>query len=144
MKDSRSVAGYDGMTNGILKGCNEDMKKLFLKVINHYWLDGSCPAEWKNLKIIPIAKPGKDIYGISSYRPTSLLPVLAKLAGSLVKDRLTRTIKRLKLKKGEAATTGVNYILNQTLQNTREGKTTVIGFLVLSAAFDNVNISKLL
>jgi hypothetical protein len=35
MKDSRSAAGYDGMTNGILKGCNEDMKKLFLKVINY-------------------------------------------------------------------------------------------------------------
>jgi hypothetical protein len=47
-------------------------------------------------------------------------------------------------KKGEAATTCVNYILNQTSQNTREGKTTVIGFLNLSAAFDNVNITKLL
>jgi hypothetical protein len=33
MKDSRSAVGYDGMTYGILKGCNED--KLFLKVINH-------------------------------------------------------------------------------------------------------------
>jgi hypothetical protein len=41
MKDSRSAAGYDGMTYGILKGCNKDMKKLFLKVINHYWLDGN-------------------------------------------------------------------------------------------------------
>jgi hypothetical protein len=89
------------------------------------------------LKIIPIAKPGKYIYDISSYRPISLIPVLVKLSGSLVKDRLTRTIKRLKLipamlmgfKTREAATTCVNYILNQTLQNTREGKTTVIGFL---------------
>jgi isocitrate lyase len=41
-------------------------------------------------------------------------------------------------KKEEAATTCVNYILNQTSQNTREG------FLDLSAAFDNVNITKLL
>jgi hypothetical protein len=62
----------------------------------------------------------KDIYNISSYRPTSLIPVLAKLASSLVKARLTRTIKRLKLipamsmgfKKGEAATTCVNYKMN--------------------------------
>jgi hypothetical protein len=99
----------------------------------------------KKLKIIPIAKPGRDIYDISSYRPIFLIPVLAKLASSLVKDRLTRTIKRLKLipamsmgfKKGEAATTCVNYILNQTSHNTREGNTTVIGFLDLSAAFDN-------
>jgi hypothetical protein len=66
------------------------MKKLFLKVINHYWLDGSWPAEWKMLKIIPIAKPGKNIDDIISYRPISLIPVLAKLAGSLVKDRLVR------------------------------------------------------
>jgi hypothetical protein len=69
MKDSRSAAGYN-------------MKTLFLKVINHYWLYGSCPAEWKKLKIIPIAKPGKDIYDISSYRPI-YLPVLAKLTDSL-------------------------------------------------------------
>jgi hypothetical protein len=34
--------------------------------------------------------------------------------------------------------------VNQTSQNTREGKTTVIGFLDLSAAFDNVNNTKLL
>jgi hypothetical protein len=62
---ARSAAGYNGMTYGILKGYNEDMNKLFLKVINHYWLDGSCPAEWKKLKIIPITKLGKDIYNIS-------------------------------------------------------------------------------
>jgi hypothetical protein len=44
-----------------------------------------------------------------------------------------RTIKKLKLipamsmgfKKGGAATTYVNYILNQTSQNTREGKTII-------------------
>jgi hypothetical protein len=35
-------------------------EKLFLKVINHYWLDDSCPAEWKKLKIIRKAKPGID------------------------------------------------------------------------------------
>jgi hypothetical protein len=46
-------------------------------------------------------------------------------------------------KKGEAAITCVNFILNQTSQNMREGKTTIIGFLDLSAAFDNVNITKL-
>jgi hypothetical protein len=27
MKDSRSTAGTDLMSNGILKGCNEDIKK---------------------------------------------------------------------------------------------------------------------
>jgi hypothetical protein len=83
MKDSRSAAGYDGMKYGIFKGCNEDMKTLFLKVINHYWLYGSCPADCKLLNIIPAAKPGKDIYVISSYRPISLIPVLAKLTDSL-------------------------------------------------------------
>jgi hypothetical protein len=31
-KDSRSATGYDGITFGILKGCNENMEKLFLKV----------------------------------------------------------------------------------------------------------------
>jgi hypothetical protein len=61
----------------------------------------------------------------------------------MVKDRLTRTMS-MRFKKGEAATTCVNYILNHTSQNTREGKTTVIGFLDLTAAFDNVNITKLL
>jgi hypothetical protein len=35
MKVSRLAAGYDGMTYGIFKGCNEDMKTLFLK-IPHY------------------------------------------------------------------------------------------------------------
>jgi ribonuclease HI len=147
-KDANSAAGYDGITYGTIKQTNENFRMLILRIMNYYWQIGDLPEEWKTSKIMPIAKPQKDIYNINSYRPIALATVFSKILNGLVKERLTKALEKrnsipqmsMGFKKGEGATNCANYIVNMATKNKRNGKTTVFCFIDLSQAFDNVNI----
>ena len=54
-------------------------------------------AHWKVGQIIMIAKPGKDVNDITSYRPISLLPILSKILEKIILKRLTPIIEDNKL-----------------------------------------------
>jgi hypothetical protein len=46
------------------------------------------PSYWKAVEVIMIPKPGKPVNEVTSYRPTSLLPILSKLFEKLLLKRL--------------------------------------------------------
>ena len=52
------------------------------------------PGIWKVAEVIMLLKPGKEPHEVSSYRPISLLPVLAKLFERILLSRLTPIIER--------------------------------------------------
>ena len=54
-------------------------------------------AHWKVGQIIMIAKPGKDVNDITSYRPISLLPILYKILEKIILKRITPIIEDNKL-----------------------------------------------
>jgi predicted metallopeptidase len=46
------------------------------------------PDAWKIDEVIMISKPGKNLSEVESYRPISLLPIISKLFGKLILNRL--------------------------------------------------------
>ncbi|EKG02041.1 hypothetical protein TCSYLVIO_006944, partial [Trypanosoma cruzi] len=57
-------------------------------MIHTSFANGSLPGSWKMGDAIPIPKPGKDPCRPESYRPTTLLFVLLKLAEGMIRRRL--------------------------------------------------------
>jgi hypothetical protein len=63
-------------------------KKVLLKLMNQSWRRGIVPQVWKESKMVPIPKKGKDKTDPNSYRPTSLLRCTSKLMERIVNTRL--------------------------------------------------------
>jgi hypothetical protein len=85
---TRKGPGMDLITPTMLKGFPHKgilmLTYLFNAILRlHYW-----PRSLKVAEIILILKPGKDPKDVTSYRPISLLPTLAKLLEKLILRRI--------------------------------------------------------
>jgi hypothetical protein len=61
-KKADSATGIDGITYEMVKHMNIGTKELILKRLNEQWKEGMVIEEWKKIKIIPVLKPGKEMY----------------------------------------------------------------------------------
>lgn len=59
------------------------------------------PIAWKNARVIPLRKPGKDAKDPSSYRPISLLPIMGKILEKIILRRLNEHLENTKIMKDE-------------------------------------------
>jgi hypothetical protein len=62
-------------------------------------LKGYFLAQWKVTHIILILKPGKPSKELTSYRPTSLLPIVSKVFEKLLLKRLLPMVESNRLNK---------------------------------------------
>jgi hypothetical protein len=63
-------------------------KTVLLKLMNSSWRRGIVPQVWKEAKMVPIPKQGKDKLHPNSYRPISLLSCVCKLMERIINSRL--------------------------------------------------------
>ena len=84
----RKAAGEDEIANEMLQGMGKVARQLLLRLYNASWRQGRSPDKWKLAKVVPIAKPKKDLKLPGSYRPISLLSNIAKLMERIVLQRL--------------------------------------------------------
>ena len=113
--------------------------------------DNKIPHDWKFAKIIPVPKPNKDINTETSYRPISLLSVIAKTLGNVILPYITQNIPIITTQHGFKTKHSTNTALhninntvatgfNQSIPPTR----TIAVALDMSKAFDTVNIHPLI
>ena len=89
---NKNSAGFDRISNNILKLVNPHTSKVLTEVINTSLETGIVPDRWKVARVIPLFKSGKE-NDINNYRPISLLPVFSKilLCGGNVKRKDLQT-----------------------------------------------------
>ena len=87
--------GYDLITGQILRELPENALRLITAIFNCVMLNGCFPGQWKIAQIILIAKPGKPMHDVKSYRPISLLPVLSKVFEKIFSKRLQTYLKEI-------------------------------------------------
>jgi hypothetical protein len=76
--------GYDIITGRILKELPITGIKYLTQLFNAVFLKECFPAQWKVAQIILILKPGKPRNELTSYRRTSLLPIVSKVFQKLL------------------------------------------------------------
>ena len=109
------------------------------------------PSIWKTARIIPLLKPGKPDDTGKSYHPVSLLSPLVKALETLLLPTLTEHLPMADhqhgFRKGRSTTTALSEIdchITRGLNKRKPVDRTVLVALDLRAAFDTVNINKLL
>ena len=71
-----------------VKHLNDQYKEALLVVYNKCWCEEQVPQDWKLGLVYPIAKPKKPLSSVDSYRPITLISVLAKVMERMVARRL--------------------------------------------------------
>ena len=112
---------------------------------------GVIPSIWKTARIIPLLKPGKPDDTGKSYRPVLLLSPLVKALETLLLPTLTEHLPMVDhqhgFQKGRSTTTAlyeIEFHITRGLNKRKPVDRTVLVALDLRAAFDTVNINKLL
>lgn len=116
------------------------------KIFNWCLCNGYFPKIFKDARVIPILKPGKNPKSPASYRPISMLSVMDKLFEKVVQARLTSFCDRNNVihkhqfgfKKGHSTIHQIKRIEKMISHNMVNRKSTGVVLLDVEKAFDSV------
>jgi hypothetical protein len=96
LKQTKSP-GPGGVTNGIFSRLGPVAKITLPKILNISWKREIAPHAWKEAKLAPIPKKGKEKLDPNSYRSISLLTCTCKLMERVIISRLKWHLEKKRL-----------------------------------------------
>ena len=106
------------------------------------------PHAWKLVNIVPIPKPNKDTDKGTSYRPISLLSVIAKTLEKSLLPYITANVPNTPMQHGyktqHSTVTALHTLNNTGVQQNGSPVRTITVALDMSKAFDTINIHTLI
>lgn len=147
---NKKAPGEDGLQGIVIKKLPDNVIERLIDIFNSSIHHSYFPKFWKNAKIIPIHKPGKDPTQPTSYRPISLLPILSKIFEKIIKNRLeTLNIKLTQdeqcgFKKNHSTEHQLCRIVQDVGLGRMNNKKTMMILLDIEKAFDKIWIDGLI
>lgn len=125
---------------------NEKFFKLLANIFNWCLKTSYFPMKFKNAKVIPILKPGKDEKLPTSYRPISMLNVIDKIFEKIILARVTKFAEdneilhkhQFGFRKGFSTVHQIKRIEKMVQANKISRKSTGVILLDIEKAFDSV------
>lgn len=138
--------GYDLITGELLQNLPRKAIVKLTTLINATFRLKHVPNMWKVAEVIMIPKPGKPPREVTSYRPISLLPIIAKLFEKLLLRRLKPIIEDRELipnyqfgfREKHSTIDQIHRITNVIEKALEEKKVCSTVFLDVAQAFDKV------
>lgn len=135
-----------GISNKMLKNIGLVAKEKILILFNECLKSEWVPGEWKHSVITMILKSGQDSSQISSYRPISMTPCLARLFERLILRRLEIHLKTNNIiianqsgfRKNRQTKDNLLYVIQNAQEGFNREEKTVTVFFDVAAAFDKV------
>nr|CAI5824394.1 unnamed protein product [Callosobruchus analis] len=146
-----TAIGDDGIHINFLIACCPFILKFLAHIINFCIQNSTFPAAWKVGKIIPIPK-SKSVESYSDIRPITILPVISKILGRIIKLQLVNHVENNNIlpetqsgfRPHHSCATSLLNVTDNILRATDQGKCTLLVLLDFSKAFDTLNHSILL
>ena len=143
---SSSSAGYDGLSNNIVKRLEPLLCEPLTFIINQSLKTGIFPEKLKLARIIPIYKKD-DSHFIENYRPISILPSLSKIFEKVVFIQLSSYFtensyfsnSQYGFRKNHSTEHAILEAVDRISSELDLGNTPIAIFLDLSKAFDTLN-----
>lgn len=138
--------GEDTIMSIVLKYLPTEGLEFLRKILNKCLHLCYFPSYWKQAKVIPILKAGKDSTKASSYRPISLLSCISKIFEKLLLNRLEDHIfdnniymdEQFGFRSGHSTTQQLQRVVNHIRTSRDNRQTTVMALLDIEKAFDSV------
>ena len=118
---SETAPGPDKITYSMIKSSHKSLQQLLLGTYNRIYRTGEFPPQWGLSIVIPIAKPGKDQFNPTNYRPISLSSCICKLMEKMINNRLSWYLER-------------NNVINPTQSGFRHNRSTTDNLVSLDSA----------
>ena len=146
------TSSEDPLPQGAFRMVEQELIPLLVELVNKSLEEGSMVPVRSSVIDPLLKKMGLDIEGRKNYRPVNNLVSLSKLIERIVKSRIEEHMEKNRLhnkrafgyKTHHSTETMMVGLVNDILTGFDENKCTVMVFLDLSAAFDTIDINKLL
>lgn len=144
--DTSKACGPDNISNLVLKNCSDVLYCPLTKLFNYSMETSTLPSDWKHSRVTPIYKNKGSKESPNSYRPISIISNTAKILEMLVNIRLIKFLTTNKLihpnqfgfRPKHSSTDQLVFLFQKWLTDLEKHKSTIVGFLDLSSAFDSV------
>jgi hypothetical protein len=140
--------GHDKITTEMMKNMGQEGTKLFAKVCQKAWEEGTIPVDWQVGIIVPIHKKG-DIRDCNNYRGITLLSTALKTYERILENKLKRYIEptldeaQSGFRKGRSVHDHI-FTVKQVIQKLLISKSKgYFAFIDLEKAFDRVRRGKI-
>lgn len=142
----KKSAGIDQIPTILLQKLNKKSISYITAIFNSMLRLGYFPSNWKHSIVVPIPKPNKTPSAPESYRPISLIPVLAKVMEKLILKRILKYMNEISFipphqfgfKPKHSTTHQLLRITELIYKNFEQKKHTLAVFLDITQAFDRV------
>ena len=139
--------GADNIENIFLKNLSREYQTYLLNLLNESFIKEDFPKLLKEALLVPIAKPNKDPHKVSSYRPISMLSCIGKLLERMINNRLdwfleqnnALNVNQSGFRRRKGTNDQLTLLENEIQHASASNKTTIVVFLDLASAFDNVS-----
>lgn len=144
-----TAPGNDGIVYSFISHLSNSSLSYFLYIINSIIDSGKIPPSWKSQIVLPILKPNKDPFEVSSYRPIALSSVLIKIIEHLIKNRLEWYLESNNIlassqygfRKGKSTLDNLSLLTTDIRIAFTLNKSLLSVFLDLTSAYDSVLLS---
>lgn len=145
------ACGLDGLNINFIQLCTPHIVPFIVNIINFCFETGHFPVCWKQSLVIPLPKKSNP-EGCGDLRPISILPVLSKIAETVIEAQLKTYVLKSNIlppvqsgfRKGFSCATALLHITDDIVREYDKGNLTLLCLLDFTKAFDTVNHQLLL
>ena len=150
LSSPKSTCSLDPLPSNLLPHCIDSITSIITRIVNLSLSSGFFSKQLKSALVKPLLKKSNlDPNDLKNYRPISNLSFLSKIIEHLIAARLSSHLPSTNLmsklqsayRKFQFAETALLYVQNDILGSLDAGHSTALLLLVLSAAFDAIQIT---
>lgn len=152
IKNKDTAPGCEEISFSMVKNLPLNAKLVLIELYNVFLLKGFVPKQWREVKIVPIPKPGRDPNSVSALRPISLISCICKIFHSILQKRLEWYIEKNELfsgdtlgfRKSRSCIDNLSRLVSHIQKGFCLSQTTIGCFIDIDNAYNNIDITGLL
>lgn len=152
IKAKDTAPGHDEISYSMIKKIPKIGKLYLLKLYNLVLDSGFVPFQWRDIRVVPIPKPGRDSQSISSLRPISLISCVCKIFHTIINKRMEWFLEKnmvfsdtaFGFRKSKSCLDNLSLLVTQIQTGFANNCATLGCFVDIDNAYNNVDLLSLL
>ena len=148
----KTAPGTNDISFPMLRNIPDAAKEFLLNLFNSVLCGAQIPASWREMSIVPVPKPGRNLDTKEGYRPIALINCDRKILEKMILTRIEWWIERRSLleplqfgfRRGMGVPECIFTLVGSIQRAFLRRKVVVALFADIESAYDNVNIPKML